>query len=78
MYTAKDARQTHNNELDRRIEKAVREMDGGRNAAYLRVYVEDPWCHTIEQELTKRGFKNIHVPDIILKGDVYFEWDDED
>jgi hypothetical protein len=77
MYTAKDVRKTKQDELDRRIERAVNDRDAGPNAAYLRVYIEDSFCRTIEHELARRGFKNIRVPDITLKGDVYFEWDDE-
>lgn len=73
MYTAEDARKSDQSDLDQRIAFAVRARarDGG---AYLRVYIEDPWCRTIQQELEQRGFKNINVPDICLKGDVYFEW----
>lgn len=77
MYTADDARREGDVVLDRRIRAAVQASEGGRNAGYLRVYVEDPWFHRIEQELTLRGFKNIRVPSIILKGDVYFEWEED-
>lgn len=75
-YTAEDARKEADNDLDGRIKAAVRSHDGGPNAAYLRVYIEDPWLHRIEAELTSRGFKNVQVPDIMIKGDVYFEWDE--
>ena len=75
MYTAEDARKGDMEKLDRRIQEAVE--DSKSNSAYLRIYVEDPWYRTIEAELTKRGFKNIQVPDIVLAGDVYFEWGDE-
>ena len=34
------------------------------------------YIHSIGSELERRGFKNIQVPDIIIKGDVYFEWDE--
>jgi hypothetical protein len=74
MYTSDDARKGNDTELDRRIEAAVKENDGGSNAAYLRVYCDDPWINRIHEELEKRGFKNIRVPSIVLKGDVYFEW----
>jgi len=73
MYTADDARKGNMDELDARIERAVRE--GGGNFAYLRIYIEDSFVHTIKYELERRGFKNVDVPDIIIKGDVYFEWD---
>lgn len=75
MYTADMAdREDGQSDLDNRIRMAVKEQDGGYRAAYLRVYIEDPWVHQIEYELERRGFKNIKVPDIVLKGDVYFEW----
>lgn len=72
MYTAQDARQGDEKDLDRRIERAVKGSSG--NSAYLRIYVEDWFAHTIREELEKRGFKNIYVPDFVLKTDVYFEW----
>ncbi len=75
-YTAEDARKKCDDELDQRIKRAVQERDAGPNAAFLRVYCDDPWFSRIESELLSRGFKNIHVPDIIIKGDVYFEWDE--
>jgi len=74
MFTADHARSLGQADLDRRIEAAVRDATPG-NRAYLRVYIEDPWCGTIQHELERRGFKNINAPDIIIKGDVYFEWD---
>src|SRR4051812_32829677 len=43
-FTADDARKGDDAELDARIKAAVRSRDGGPNAAYLRVYIEDPWC----------------------------------
>jgi hypothetical protein len=73
-FTAEDARRGDDDDLGERIKRAVKERDGGPSAAYMRVYIEDPWLHRIEQELLDRGFKNVQVPDIILKGDVYFEW----
>jgi hypothetical protein len=74
MYTADMARKGNMDELDARIEAAVKDRDAGPNAAYLRVYIEDSFCQTIGEELERRGFKNVQVPDICLKGDVYFEW----
>jgi hypothetical protein len=72
MFTADDARQLNEDDLDERIEQAVRDATG--NYAYLRVYSEDPFRHSIKEKLEERGFKNVQVPDIIIKGDVYFEW----
>jgi hypothetical protein len=77
MFTADMARKGDQKGLDRRIRDAVRSQDAGYRAAYLRIYIEDPWCGTIQYELERRGFVNIRVPDITLKGDVYFEWTDE-
>ena len=74
MYTAEMARQNDHDNLDLRIEAAVKDSRHEANSASLRVYLEDPFVHTIKEELTKRGFKNIVVPDITLKGDVHFEW----
>jgi hypothetical protein len=68
------ARQGQTDDLDARIEAAVKDRDAGPSASYIRVYVEDWFCRTIGEELEKRGFKNVKVPDICLKGDVYFEW----
>ena len=73
MYTAEDAREETGRDLDEVIRMAVRGSDMP-NAAYMRIYIEDRWYRNIESELESRGFKNIQVPDIILKGDVYFEW----
>lgn len=72
MYTADQAREEHVSDLDEKIRDAVREARG--NSATIRIYVEDPYRHSIEEELERRGFKNIEVPDFVLKGDVYFEW----
>lgn len=74
MYTADMARQESQDDLDRRIAMAVRARDAGPNATYMRVYIEDSWLDNLEHELEIRGFKNIELPDIIIKGDVYFEW----
>lgn len=73
MFTANDARSGDMDALDVRIQKAIKNhRDGG--GAYMRVYHDDPWRYSIERDLTERGFINIHVPDIIVCGDVYFEW----
>lgn len=78
MFTAEDARkqvETEPNKLDALIEEAVREANyHGHTSASIRVYIEDAYVHTIREELEKRGFSAINVPDIILKGDVYFSW----
>ena len=74
MYTAHDARDRDQAELDRRIKSAVEDNDAGPTAAYLRVYNDDPWRYTIKEELERRGFKRVDVPDITICGDVYFEW----
>jgi len=74
MYTAEMANHDGQEDLDNRIRAAVREQDGGYKAAYLRVYIDDPWLYQIEAELERRGFRDIRVPSIILKGDVYFSW----
>lgn len=76
-FTADDARRAQGDDLDQRIEHAVRERRHGSNGAYLRVYHDDPWVHSIMGELMDRGFKNVDVPHITLKGDVYFEWDED-
>lgn len=73
MYTADHARSGNQDELDERIRRTVEEDSHG-NSAYLRVYIDDWFVHSIKEELEKRGFKNVIVPDICLKGDVYFEW----
>ncbi len=75
MYTADDARRGNQDDLDERIEYAVRNFRQG-NGATMRIYHDDAFRHSIAYELERRGFKNIDVPDITLKGDVYFEWDD--
>jgi hypothetical protein len=62
-------------ELDDRIAYAVRNNRSG-NGAYLRIYHDDSFRHSIRTELENRGFKNVDVPSFVLKTDVYFEWDD--
>jgi len=74
MFTAEDAKNYRQDDLDQRIEDAVRGSSG--NSASIRIYCDDAYWRNIESELERRGFKNIQVPDIILKGDVYFEWDE--
>jgi hypothetical protein len=74
-FTADDARRGNIAELDDRIAAAVQERGAGPSAAYLRIYHDDAFRHTIESELEARGFINIRVPDFVLKGDVYFEWE---
>ena len=74
MFTAEDAKNYRQTDLDQRIEEAVRGSTG--NSATIRIYCEDSYFHTIGSELERRGFKNIDVPWITLKGDVYFEWDE--
>ena len=71
--TADDARRGNYDDLDRRIRAAV--ADGGYKHAYLRIYCDDAFRHSIGSELEARGFINVRVPDITLKGDVYFEWE---
>ncbi len=73
MYTASHARQGRQDDLDERIEYAVNNHRDG-DGAYMRVYHDDSFRFTIESDLEERGFINIRVPDIILCGDVYFEW----
>lgn len=74
MFTARDARRGNIDELDVRIEYAVRNNRQG-NGAYLRIYHDDSFRHSIESELERRGFKNIDAPSFCIKTDVYFEWD---
>jgi hypothetical protein len=72
MYTADDARRGNQDDLDARIKRAV--SDGTGNSSHIRVYHDDPWRYTIQSDLEERGFTNVYVPDIIICGDVYFEW----
>lgn len=73
MYTADSARRGNWDELDERIEAAVR--GGGYGRASIRIYHDDSFRHDIRWELEKRGFKNVGNADFTLKGDVTFEWD---
>ncbi len=72
MYTAEDAKESMQAELDRRIKMVVEA--GNNRSAFLRVHSTDAWVDTIKYELERRGFRSIHVPEIVLSGDVYFEW----
>lgn len=79
MYTAELARGEpyveEETELDRRLREAVFDAQKyGARQASIRVYIDDPFCQTIAEELKKRGFTPIVVPEIILKGDVDFSW----
>lgn len=74
MYTANDARNADNDDLDQRIEYAVKHFREG-NGASLRIYHDDSFRYRIVEELEMRGFKNIHAPSFTVKTDVYFEWD---
>lgn len=76
MYTAKDARQSNQDDLDERIERAVRNSDTG-TSAYMRIYIEDAFAHSIVSDLEERGFTNVYCPDFVLKTDVYFEWSED-
>lgn len=73
MYTASNAR-LQQDDLDGRIEAAVKDSCGNGNCAHLRIYCSDSFRWTIREELENRGFHNVNVPDIMIKGDVYFEW----
>lgn len=75
-FTASDARHHGHRDLDQCIRDAVAERYHGPGATSMRVYHDDPWLSRLEEELDERGFKNIRVPSITLKGDVYFEWDE--
>ena len=81
MYTADMARAeiegglNATDELDQRIEREVRQSQRyGGTTASIRVSIEDDFCRTIKEELQKRGFHGIYVPEIVLKGDVDFSW----
>lgn len=73
MFTADDAREGNEDELDERIEYACRNHRHG-DGAYIRVYVEDSFWSSIGYELERRGFRNVDVPSGMLTKDVYFEW----
>ncbi len=78
MFTADMARDEQARaaqlELDRRIEAAVNDARRWGNRATVRVYHDDLFRHSIKEELEKRGFSGVVVPDITLCGDVAFEW----
>jgi len=75
-FTATDAQHHGHRDLDQCIRDAVADRSYGQGATSMRVYHDDPWLWSLEQELEDRGFKNIRVPSITIKGDVYFEWDE--
>jgi hypothetical protein len=78
MFTADAARRGETHEpdlLDQRIAKAVREAQRyDYTCADIRVYCDDPWRWTIKEELERRGFHSIDVPEITICGDVSFSW----
>lgn len=84
MYTADQARKSSENpeqdngrNLDDVIKDAVEDAQEGfseATSAYMRVYCDDPWLPNLKQELEARGFTCFHIPEIIIKGDVYFAW----
>lgn len=73
MYTADQAREQNKDDLDARIEEAVKAAGSTRTAS-MRIYAEDWFAHTIAVELAERGFTDIQVPSFILKTDVNFSW----
>lgn len=73
MYTASDAANMQQEDLDRQIKYAVSTRSNG-NSAHIRVWSDDWFASTIKEELEKRGFKNISGYDGVHKWDVYFEW----
>lgn len=76
MYTADDARRGRQTNWDARIRDAAENNRCGVNCATIRVYAEDGEHRVIRRELEARGFKNVDVPSMMIKGDVYFEWDE--
>lgn len=84
MYTADQARkrsedteQDNDRNLDYVIRDAVEDAQEGfseATSAYMRVYCNDPWLSNLKEELEKRGFFSVNIPDIVIKGDVYFAW----
>jgi hypothetical protein len=75
MFTADKARKASVDQLDERIRREVNQsISDGLTHGYLRIYIEDWFFDSIEEELTKRGYHSIEVPRIVLKGDVYFSW----
>lgn len=75
MFTADQIGGGDQDDLDRRIAYAVKHNRCGYNRAYIRVYIEDSFAHSIEYELERRGFKDIDAPSFVLKTDVEFGWD---
>lgn len=86
MFTVNDARALNqvssaerSKQLDERIQREVEEsIRAGLTTGKLRVYIEDWFIDSIEEELVRRGFHSVEVPHIILKGDVSFSWGSED
>ena len=63
--------------LDDVIKDAVEDAQEGNPDAtgtYMRVYNDDPWLPNLKEELEARGFFCVQVPEITIKGDVYFAW----
>lgn len=77
MFTAAHARDHDRRDLDTRIKNAVTGRRKGQGA-YMRVYHDDPWRYSIQSDLEERGFTNVEVPDIVICGNVYFEWTSEE
>lgn len=72
MFTADDARAIRLDDLDLRIRNAVKAGVG--NSAYMRITDSDRF--NIKEELEKRGFINVTVPEFfVLSADVYFQWE---
>lgn len=86
MFTADNARSLNtvasderSKRLDERIQREVEDsIRSGLTYGHLRVYIEDWFFDSIEYELNQRGFHNVKVPQITLKGDVYFSWAEEE
>jgi len=86
MFTADNARslnklssEEQTRLLDDRIKREVEEsVRSGITHGHLRIYDTDWFFDSIEYELNQRGFHSVQVPRIILSGDVYFSWADEE
>lgn len=75
LYTAHDANMRKIG-LDGLIQKAVE--SSSQNNALLRIYRDDCFFNTIQEELEKRGFRNVKITLSITQADVYFEWGSPD
>lgn len=63
------------NALDTRIKDAVAYATyHGYTRADIRIYCDDDFKDNIREELEKRGFTVLYVPEITLEGDVDFYW----